>query len=140
MEVDVEVTETVYVDEETYVTVTVEKQGPGQNGGDGGWGGPGGLGGEGGYGGNINLFFTDDAMPYRNLIVARSVGGSGGMHGSGGSGGSGGRGGFGNPNGSSGRSGQSGPSASGWASSGNSGRINVGSTEEFFQYKTAQTE
>ena len=140
VEVDVEVTETVYVDEETYVTVTVEKQGPGEDGGDGGWGGPGGLGGEGGYGGNINLFFTDDAMPYRNLIVARSVGGSGGMHGSGGSGGSGGRGGFGNPNGSSGRSGQSGPSASGWASSGNSGRINVGSTEEFFQYKTAQKE
>jgi hypothetical protein len=134
-EVDVEVTETVYVDEEIEVVVEVEKQGPGGDGGDGGWGGPGGLGGPGGYGGNITLYFTDDAMPYKHLITARSEGGSGGMHGSGGSGGSGGRGGYGNPNGRDGISGQSGPSAIGWADSGGSGRIKISSTEEFFQYE-----
>ena len=134
VEVDVEYTETVYVDEEIDVEVTVTKQGPGQDGGDGGWGGPGGVGGEGGYGGNINLYLTDDARPYRNLIEARSNGGSGGMHGSGG------RGGGGNPAGSDGRNGQSGPSAIGWANNGYNGRLSVESTEEFFQYKPAQEE
>lgn len=138
VEVDVEYTETVYVDEETYVDVSIEKQGPGEDGGDGGWGGPGGVGGEGGYGGNINLYFTDDARPYRNLIEARSDGGSGGMHGSGGPGGQGGRGGSGNPAGSSGSSGQSGPSAIGWANNGHKGSISTGVTEEFFQYKPVQ--
>lgn len=140
VEVDVEVSETVYVDEETWVPKTVEKQEPGEDGGDGGWGGPGGLGGEGGYGGTINLYFTPDAMPYQNLFVARSVGGSGGMHGSGGTGGSGGSGGFGSPNGNSGRNGQSGPSAIGWADSGRNGKIIVRWTEEFLEYKTAQKE
>lgn len=140
VDVDVEVTETVYVDEEIEVEVAVEKQGPGGDGGEGGWGGPGGFGGEGGYGGNINLYFTDDALPYRHLIVARSAGGSGGKHGSGGSGGSGGRGGYGSPNGRTGPGGQNGPSAMGWADDGYSGRISVGPTEEFFQYKTTQKE
>lgn len=140
VDVDVEYTETVYVDEETYVEVAIEKQGPGQGGGDGGWGGPGGVGGEGGYGGNINLYFTDDARPYRNLIEVKSSGGSGGMHGSGGSGGLGGRGGSGHPDGSSGRNGQTGPSAIGWANNGYNGRISIGSTEEFFHYKPAQEE
>ncbi|HNX55344.1 MAG TPA: hypothetical protein PKO30_07155 [Prolixibacteraceae bacterium] len=138
VEVDVEVSETVYVDEETWIPVTVEKQGPGENGGDGGWGGPGGLGGDGGYGGIINLYFTPDAMPYQDMIVARSEGGSGGMHGSGGSGGMGGQGGYGSPNGSSGRSGQMGSSAIGWADKGRDGQIIVRWTEEFLQYKTAQ--
>jgi hypothetical protein len=140
VEVDVEVSETVYVDEETWVPVTIEKQGPGEDGGDGGWGGPGGLGGEGGYGGTINLYFTSDAMPYRDLIVARSSGGSGGIHGSGGSGGNGGRGGYGSPNGRGGFSGHSGPSPIGWASDGHDGKIVVRWTEEFFQYSTAQNE
>ncbi len=134
VEVDVEVAETGYVDEVVDVEVEVVKQGPGGRGGDGGWGGPGGLGGQGGYGGNITLYFTDDAKPYQHLIKARSEGGTGGMHGSGGIGGSGGRGGFGNPNGQSGSGGQSGPSAMGWADSGHSGQIKIGSTEEFFYY------
>ncbi len=135
IEVDVEVDEITYVDELVEVEVEVVKQGPGEDGGNGGWGGPGGLGGQGGYGGNIILYFTDDAMPYRHLITARSEGGSGGMHGSGGSGGHGGSGGYGNPNGRSGLSGQSGPSAIGWADSGQSGQIRVQTTEEFFTYK-----
>lgn len=134
VEVDVEVTETEYVDEVINVEVEVVKQGPGGDGGDGGWGGSGGLGGQGGYGGNITLYFTDDARPYRHLITARSEGGTGGMHGSGGMGGSGGRGGSGNPNGRSGSGGQSGPSAMGWADSGHSGQIKISSTEEFFFY------
>lgn len=134
VEVDVEVTETVYVNKEIDVEVEVVKQGPGGDGGHGGWGGPGGLGGPGGYGGDITLYFTDDAMPYRYLITARSEGGSGGMHGSGGSGGFGGSGGYGNPNGNSGQNGQSGPSAIGWADSGRSGQIRIMPTEEFFQY------
>lgn len=134
VEVDVEVTETVYVDEEIEVVVEVVKQGPGSDGGDGGWGGPGGLGGQGGYGGNITLYFTDDALPYKHLITARSEGGSGGMHGSGGSGGNGGIGGSGNPNGNNGRSGQSGPAVLGWAESGRSGQIRVQATEEFLNY------
>lgn len=140
VEVEVEVSETVYVDEETWIPVTVEKQDPGEDGGDGGWGGPGGIGGEGGYGGTINLYFTSDAMPYKDMIVARSIGGSGGMHGSGGSGGMGGQGGNGSPNGSSGRSGQTGPSAIGWADKGRNGKVIVRWTEEFIEYKTAQKE
>jgi hypothetical protein len=140
VEVDVEVTETVYVDNEIDVAVEVVKQGPGGDGGDGGWGGAGGLGGGGGYGGNITLYFTDDARSYQNLFVARSEGGSGGMHGSGGSGGSGGTGGQGNPNGSSGLSGPSGPSAIGWADSGGSGQIKVLPTEEFFFYKPSKVQ
>lgn len=135
IEVDVEVPETVYVDEVVEVVVEVVKQGPGGDGGDGGWGGPGGLGGPGGYGGKITLYFTDDAMPFRYMITARSKGGSGGLHGSGGSGGHGGRGGNGNPSGNSGSHGQSGPSAMGWADSGRSGQIRIQSTEEFFKYE-----
>jgi hypothetical protein len=140
VEVDVEVTETVYVDEEIQVVVEVVKQGPGSDGGDGGWGGPGGLGGQGGYGGNVMLYFTDDASSYKHLITVRSEGGSGGMHGSGGNGGRGGSGGFGNPNGNSGRSGQSGPAAIGWAESGRSGQIKVQSTEEFFLYRSVMNQ
>ncbi len=140
VEVDVEVTETVYVDEEVEVEVEVVKQGPGGDGGNGGDGGPGGLGGPGGYGGDITLYFTEDAMPYKYLIVPRSEGGSGGMHGSGGFGGTGGRGGSGNPSGSSGSTGQSGPSMIGWADNGGSGRIRILPTEEFFQYKVSEKE
>ncbi len=140
VEVDVEVTETVYVDKEIEVEVEVVRQGPGGNGGDGGWGGPGGLGGPGGYGGNITLYFTNDAMPYKHLITARSEGGSGGINGSGGSGGRGGSGGSGNPNGNSGISGGSGPSIMGWADSGHSGRIKIQSTDEFFSYKSARNQ
>lgn len=133
-EVDVVVSETVYIDVEEDVEVEVEKQGPGGDGGDGGWGGPGGIGGQGGYGGNIFLYFTDDAMPYMHLISACSEGGSGGINGSGGSGGQGGSGGFGSPNGNSGLGGLQGPSAPGWANSGGSGQISIQSTDEFFQY------
>jgi hypothetical protein len=135
IEVDVEVDETTYVDEEIWVEVEVEKQGPGYDGTDGGWGGAGGLGGMGGYGGNITLYLTDDAWSYQNLFIARSEGGSGGMNGSGGSGGRGGSGGHGNPNGRDGANGHSGPSAMGWAGSGGSGTIQIRPTEEFFFYK-----
>lgn len=138
VEVEVETTETEYVDEVIDVVVEVVHQGPGGDGGDGGCGGPGGLGGPGGYGGNITLYFTEDAMPYQHLITAHSEGGSGGIHGSGGSGGSGGRGGYGNPNGLNGSSGQSGPSAIGWADGGRSGKVKISSTEEFFFYKSVQ--
>lgn len=134
VEQDVEVEETVYVDEEVEVEVEVVIQGPGGDGGNGGWGGAGGYAGEGGYGGNINLYFTDDAWPYQNVIVAQSNGGSGGSHGSGGNGGRGGSGGYGNPNGRSGSSGSSGPSVMGWADSGGSGKITLQPTEEFFFY------
>lgn len=133
-EVDVEVEETVYVDEVIDVVVEEVKYGPGGPGGNGGWGGAGGYGGQGGNGGNIFLFFTEDARPYQNVIIARSNGGSGGSHGSGGHGGSGGSGGFGNPNGPSGSGGQSGPSAIGWASEGYGGKITIQPTEEFFFY------
>lgn len=134
VEVDVEVSETIYVDEEIEVVVEVVKQGPGQDGEDGGPGGAGGLGGVGGYGGDITLYLTDDAWQYQHLFVARSVGSSGGLHGSGGMGGPGGAGGHGNPNGHNGADGQSGPSAMGWADSGRSGKIQILSTEEFFNY------
>jgi hypothetical protein len=136
VEVDVETTETEYVDEVINVVVEVVHQGPGEDGGDGGWGGPAGMGGPGGYGGNITLYFTRDAMPYSHLITARSEGGSGGMNGSGGNGGPGGSGGAGEPSGRSGSSGQSGPAVSGWSSSGGSGQIRIQSTDEFFEYKS----
>ena len=135
IEVDVETEVTVMVDQEVEVEVTVEKQGPGENGGHGGWGGPGGLGGPGGYGGNIDLYFTPDAMPWKNRIIASSSGGSGGMHGSGGHGGPGGSGGQGNPDGRNGFRGHDGPSAPGSAEDGYPGEITMDSTEEFFFYK-----
>jgi len=140
VEVEVETTETEYVDEVVDVVIEVVRHGPGEDGGDGGWGGPGGMGGPGGYGGNITLYFTQDAMPYRHLITARSEGGSGGMNGSGGSGGPGGSGGVGEPSGRSGSPGQSGPAALGWASSGGSGQIRIESTDEFFKYESSKTE
>lgn len=134
VEVVRETTETVYVDEVIDVVVEVVHQGPGEDGGNGGWGGAGGYGGSGGYGGNITLYFTEDAMPFKHLIIARSEGGSGGKHGAGGMGGPGGKGGSGNPSGRDGVSGHSGPSEIGWADSGGSGLIRVQSTEEFFNY------
>jgi hypothetical protein len=134
IEVNVEVEETVYVNEVIYVEVEEVKQGPGNDGTDGGDGGAGGLGGCGGYGGNITLYLTDDAWQYQHLFVANSVGGTGGKHGSGGSGGPGGSGGHGNPNGRNGFGGQSGSSAIGWADSGKSGQILIQHTEEFFNY------
>lgn len=134
VEVNVEVDETVYVDEVIEVEVEVVMQGPGGDGGDGGWGGAGGLGGPGGYGGNITLYFTDDARQYQKVFVANSTGGSGGSNASGGRGGSGGSGGYGNPNGRSGSGGRSGPSAMGWEESGGSGKITIKPTEEFFFY------
>lgn len=130
-EIDVEVEETVYVEEVIDVLVEEVKYGPGGNGG---WGGAGGYGGQGGYGGDIHLYFTDDARPYQHVIIAKSSGGSGGKHGDGGSGGRGGAGGYGNPNGPRGNSGQSGPSAIGWASDGHEGKITIQPTEEFFFY------
>lgn len=134
MLVDVEVNETVYVDEVILVEVEVLMQGPGGDGGDGDWGGAGGLGAPGAYGGNITLYFTDDALQYQHVIAATSNGGTGGMNGSGGSGGRGGAGGVGNPNGQDGKGGQNGPSAFGWADRGGSGKIRIKPTEEFFNY------
>jgi len=133
-EVEVEETETVYVDEVVDVVVEVVRQGPGGPGGDGGWGGDGGYGGPGGDGGNINLYFTYDALKYQDVIVASSPGGSGGSHGTRGSGGAGGAGGHGNPNGASGSGGKSGHSYMGWADSGRRGEITIQPTEEFFNY------
>jgi len=135
VEVEVEVEETVMENVEIEVEVQVEKQGPGEDGGHGGWGGPGGLGGPGGWGGNIELYFTVDASPWQNLIVAKSSGGSGGMHGSGGRGGHGGQGGQGNPDGRHGYRGQEGPSAIGMAENGFPGKITSDSTAEFFFYR-----
>ena len=134
-EVDVEVEETVYIDVEKEIEVEVEMQGPGEDGGHGGWGGPGGLGGPGGYGGTIHLYFTEDARPFKSVIIAISPGGSGGIHGNGGRGGHGGIGGHGRPNGRPGMSGHDGPSAIGWAEDGFDGQIIIGSTGEFFFYK-----
>jgi len=133
-EIDVEVDETVYVDEVIEVEVEDVRYGPGGDGGDGGWGGDGGFGGQGGYGGNITLYFTDDAWQYQNVIEASSSGGSGGFNGSGGNGGSGGSGGSGDPNGRNGSEGQSGSSEMGWSGSGGSGQILIRPTEEFFFY------
>lgn len=139
-EVEEDVVEQVEVmkDVEEEVVVEIRHQGPGEDGGDGGNGGPGGLGGAGGAGGNIELYFTDDAWGYQDLIRARSEGGSGGSNGNGGSGGSGGSGGQGNPSGRNGSSGYSGPSAFGWAPGGPSGGISIHPTEEFFFYRPVE--
>ncbi len=133
-----EVEETVW-EEETYYVDVVEKevisikhQKPGEQGGDGGNGGPGGFGGPGGDGGNIYLYFTDDSMPFENLFVARTSGGSGGLNGSGGSGGSGGAGGNGEPNGTRGHDGCNGYSQMGWAPDGWNGEVYKDITEEFY--------
>jgi len=135
VEVEVVTEETVMENVEVEVEVTVEKQGPGQDGGHGGWGAPGGPGGGGGWGGNIELYFTGDASPWQNKILAKSSGGSGGFHGSGGRGGHGGHGGNGNPDGRNGYRGQDGPSAIGLAEEGYSGKITIGKTGEFFFYQ-----
>ena len=140
VEIEVEMDETVYVDQEIQVEVEVVSYGPGGPGGNGGWGGVGGLGGPGGYGGNITLYFTEDALPYQNVILASSTGGSGGSNGSGGAGGSGGSGGYGNPSGTNGRGGQSGPSVMGWADRGGSGKIRIKPTEDFFFYVPKEKE
>lgn len=137
-EVEVEAEETVYVDVEKEVEVEIERQGPGEDGGHGGWGGPGGLGGPGGNGGTIHLYFTEDALPYKDVIIAGSPGGMGGMHGGGGRGGQGGQGGQGHPDGRHGHRGQDGPSAPGRAEDGLDGTILTGTTNEFFFYKTAE--
>jgi hypothetical protein len=134
-EVEVETEETVYVDVEKEIVVEVEMQGPGEDGGHGGWGGPGGLGGPGGYGGTIHLYFTEDARPFKSVIIAKSPGGSGGMHGNGGRGGHGGDGGHGRPDGRPGRRGHDGPSAFGLAEEGIDGQIIIGSADEFFLYE-----
>lgn len=131
VEVDVETTVTVMEDAEVEVEVVEQKQGPGENGYPGGCGGNGGYGGSGGWGGNIELYFTKDAMPWKNLIVARSAGGNGGFHGSGGHGGPGGRGGQGHPDGETGIPGRDGFGGSGTAENGSPGRITSGNTEEF---------
>ncbi|WP_167604740.1 hypothetical protein [Maribellus sediminis] len=130
------VTETITVYRDVKETYQVQErhQKPGEKGGHGGDGGAGGLGGPGGWGGNIFLYFTNDAMIYKNLIVANSKGGSGGSNGSGGDGGRGGNGGYGEPNGKNGYSGYDGPYAMGWAPDGRSGDIIIGNTEEFFFY------
>lgn len=114
-------------------TITKTWQDAGGNGGDGGNGGNGGYGGDGGDGGDVFLYFTDDALPYEDIIHPDSNGGSGGMHGSGGSGGSGGKGGSGDPPGSNGRSGNSGSSGR-WGSSGYGGTIFFDSTDDFVTY------
>ncbi len=86
-------------------------------------------GGDGGSGGNIYLYFTEDALIYKDLIVPSTRGGFGGSLGSGGFGGSGGSGGNDSPNGSDGRSGWNGQS--GWSGSfGWGGKINFDTTED----------
>lgn len=138
IEVDVQTTETVYVDVVVEENVTIRHQEPGENGGNGGYGGGGGFGGPGGDGGYIYYYFTEDAEPYEYLFTAKTRGGSGGMNGSSGSGGSGGIGGFGNPSGSHGANGGYGPSAFGISgSSGQNGKIFKDRTDEFFFYQTA---
>jgi hypothetical protein len=131
VEVNVETSVTVMENSEVEVEVVEQKQGPGENGYPGGFGGNGGFGGYGGFGGNIELYFTKDAMPLKNLIVARSAGGNGGFHGSGGHGGPGGRGGQGNPDGDTGISGGAGFGGSGTAENGSQGRITSAETGEF---------
>lgn len=141
IEVDVQTTETVYVDAVVEENVTIRHQEPGENGGNGGYGGGGGFGGNGGDGGYVYLYFTDDAAPFASLFSAKINGGSGGTHGSAGSGGSGANGGFGNPSGRHGRDGGYGPSPLGIsASSGTSGRIFKDTTEEFFFYRAVASE
>jgi len=141
IEVDVQTTETIYVDVVVQENVTIRHEGPGQNGGNGGYGGGGGFGGDGGDGGYIYFYFTDDAEPYEYLFTVNNRGGSGGFHGSAGIGGSGGIGGNGNPPGARGMNGAFGPSPVGIsASSGYNGKIFRDKTEEFFFYQTAATE
>lgn len=133
VEVDVETTETYYVDVVVHEEVSIRCQEPGENGGNGGFGGGGGFGGDGGDGGNIWFYFTADAAPYENLFAAKNRGGSGGYHGSAGRGGSGGNGGWGNPAGNRGLDGGSGPSAFGIsAGSGRNGKVFKESTDEFY--------
>ncbi len=131
IEVEIPVEEDFVINEEKEIEVTVTIQDAGSDGGEGGWGGAGGLGGYGGYGGNITLYLTNDAKPYQYLIIPESRGGPGGKHGYGGNGGKGGAGGIGNPNGYNGMDGYNGPSVIGWAKGGDSGTIQVESTEEF---------
>lgn len=141
IEVDVQTTETIYVDVVVQENVTIRHEGPGQNGGDGGHGGGGGFGGPGGDGGYIYFYFTDDAEPFEYLFAVNNRGGSGGFHGSAGIGGSGGSGGNGNPPGARGMNGAFGPSPVGiTASSGYRGKIFRDKTEEFFFYQTAESE
>ena len=77
---------TVYREVEEQYTVQIEHREPGQDGGNGGCGGHGGFGGPGGFGGDVFLFFTDDALDFREKILAASYGGSGGFGGSSGNG------------------------------------------------------
>jgi hypothetical protein len=141
MEVDVETTETVYVDVVVEENVTIQHQEPGENGGNGGFGGGGGFGGNGGDGGYIYFYFTEDAEPYEYLFTAKTRGGSGGINGNSGSGGSGGNGGFGNPSGIHGANGGNGPSAFGISgSTGQNGKIFKERTDEFYFYKTVEVE
>lgn len=133
VEVDVETTETYYVDVLVHEEVSIRRQEPGENGGNGGFGGGGGFGGDGGDGGNIWFYFTADAAPYEYLFTAKNRGGSGGFHGSAGRGGSGGIGGWGNPVGNRGMDGGSGPTAFGIsAGSGRNGKVFKESTDEFY--------
>jgi hypothetical protein len=137
VEVDVQTTETVYVDVVVQENVTIRHEGPGENGGNGGYGGGGGFGGPGGDGGYIYFHFTEDAEPFEYLFTAKNHSGSGGFHGSAGSGGNGGNGGNGNPPGAHGMNGGSGPSPIGiTASSGYSGKIFKDRSDEFFFYQT----
>lgn len=143
IEVDVETTETYYVDVVVHEEVSIRRQEPGENGGNGGFGGGGGFGGDGGDGGNIWFYYTADAAPYEYLFTAKNPGGSGGFHGSAGRGGSGGNGGWGNPTGNRGMDGGSGSSAFGISSgSGRNGKVFKESTDEFYFYPVAgnQTE
>ncbi|MGF7139324.1 hypothetical protein [Roseimarinus sediminis] len=115
-------------------TSKVERwQGRGQDGGDGGDGAYGGYGGNGGDGGNIYVYFTDDAAPYRQLIVPDSNGGWFGTGGFGGSAGSAGDGGQGDPKGRDGSSGNTGSSGNSgdW---GSSGTVSYGTVEELVTY------
>ncbi len=115
------------------VEVTIKWQERGGNGGDGGHGGHGGYGGSGGNGGDIYLFFSNDAFPYCDVIVAESVRGRGGSGGSGGRAGSGGKGGSGDPKGNDGSSGSRGSSGSD-GYNGYDGYIFYDETDDFFEY------
>jgi len=141
VEVEVETTETYYVDVVVHEEVSIRRQEPGENGGNGGFGGGGGFGGDGGDGGNIWFYFTADAAPYENLFTANNQGGSGGFHGNAGIGGNGGNGGWGNPAGNRGMNVGSGTSAFGIsAGSGRNGKVFKESTDEFYFYPVAGNE
>lgn len=140
IEVDVQTTETVYVDAVVEENVTIRHQEPGENGGHGGYGGGGGIGGPGGDGGYIYYYFTEDAEPYAYLFTTKIRGGSGGTNGSAGSGGRGANGGFGNPSGIHGANGGCGPSVFGISGNdGRNGKIFKDKTDEFFFYQTAES-